>query len=281
MAVDYEGGAVISTDPTAATPAWSATANIDGGEVLTSVSCPSTELCVAVDFEGYAVVGGTTGVTTTSTTTTTSEATTTTSSSTTTTSTTASTTTTKSEPPPPILTQREQASVNSGTITVRLKGKPAFEPFSSTATIPDGSEVEATNGHVLITVATPGGGTESAEVWGGRFLIHQERSGETRFTLTLPLTGCPRVKRPKGAAAMAKAKHGPKARHLWVSENGGSWGTNGRYVITTVVGTHWLTEDECNRSKVSVVSGKVRVRDLVNNRTRTLTAGQSDVAGRG
>ena len=211
-------------------------------------------------------------------TTTTSSSTTSTTTSTTTAST---TTTTNPEPPPPILAQREQASVTSGTITVRLKGKHAFEPFSSTATIPDGSEVEATNGHVLITVATPGGGTETAEVWGGRFLIHQERSGETRFTLTLPLTGCPRVKLPKGSAAIAKAKHGPKARHLWVSENGGKWGTNGRYVIATVEGTHWLTQDECNRSKVSVVSGKVKVRDLVKNRNRTLTAGQSYVAVRG
>jgi hypothetical protein len=215
--------------------------------------------------------------------TTTVETTTTTTTSATTTPTTSTTTTTTTESEGPILAQRVIGSVTSGTISVRLKGKSAFEPFSSTGTIPDGSEVEATNGHVLITVATPNGGTETAEVWGGRFLIHQERSGETRFTLTLPLTGCPRVKLPKGSAAIARTKHrsGPKSRHLWVSENGGSWGTDGRYVITTVVGTHWLTEDECSRSRVSVVSGKVRVRNLVNNRTKTLTAGQSYVARRG
>jgi hypothetical protein len=190
--------------------------------------------------------------------------------------------------PTPILGQRQTVSVISGTVSVRLKGTSKFIPFSSTSTIPDGSEVEATNGHVLITVATlTPGKTQTAEVWGGRFLIHQEHtgSGETRFILSLPLTGCPRVTLPRGAAAAlaAGAKHsaGPKSRHLWVSEGGGSWGTNGRYVSTTVEGTHWLTLDECSRSEVQVVSGKVQVHDLIHNKTKVLTAGQSYIAVRG
>ena len=152
---------------------------------------------------------------------------------------------------------------------------------SGTSTIPDGSEVEATNGRVVITVATlTPGKTQSAEVWGGRFLIHQERTGlgETRFILSLPLTGCPRVTLPHGAAAAlaAGAKHssGPKSRHLWVSEGGGSWGTNGRYVSTSVEGTTWLTVDECTHSQVKVTAGKVKVRDLVRKKTKTIIVGQ-------
>jgi hypothetical protein len=198
--------------------------------------------------------------------------------------------TTRSQPTPaPILGQRQTVSIISGTVSVRLKGTSKFIPFSSASTIPDGSEVEATNGRVLITVATlTPGKTQTAEVWGGRFLIHQEHSGsgETRFILSLPLTGCPRVTLPHGSAAAvaAGAKHssGPRSRHLWVSEGGGSWGTNGRYVSTTVEGTHWLTVDECDRSEVQVVAGKVRVRNLVNGNAKLLVAGQryTAVAGR-
>ena len=133
---------------------------------------------------------------------------------------------------------------------------------------------------MLITVATPNGHIQTAEVWGGRFLIEQEHtgSGETRFILSRPLTGCPRVKLPPGSAAAlaARTKHtsGPKSRHLWVSEEGGSWGTNGRYVSTSVEGTRWLTLDECTRSEVKVAAGKVKVRDLVSHKTKTITAGQ-------
>jgi hypothetical protein len=190
--------------------------------------------------------------------------------------------------PTPIFGQRQTASLISGTVTVRLKGTTKFVSLSGTSTIPDGSEVEATNGHVLITVATlTPGKTQSAEVWGGRFLIHQERtgSGETHFILSLPLTGCPRVVLPRGAAAAlaAVAKHssGPKSRHLWVSEGGGSWGTNGRYVSTTVEGTRWLTLDECDRSEVRVAAGRVKVHDLIHNKTKILTAGKTYVAARG
>jgi Bacterial Ig-like domain (group 3) len=184
--------------------------------------------------------------------------------------------------PSPVLAQRETVGVVSGTATVRLPGTTTFVPLSGSTAIPDGSEVDATNGHVLITVATPNGQTASAEVYGGRFVVHQDATGETHFILTLPLTGCPRMALPHGSAAAiaASAKHGsgPKSRHLWVSEHGGSWGTNGRYVSTSVEGTTWLTLDECTRSEVKVTAGKVKVHDLVRKRTRTVSAGRQYVA---
>jgi Bacterial Ig-like domain (group 3) len=184
--------------------------------------------------------------------------------------------------PAPVLAQRETVGVVSGTATVRLPGTTTFVPLSGSTAIPDGSEVDATSGHVLITVATANGQTASAEVYGGRFRIHQDATGETHFILTLPLTGCPRVPLPHGSAAAlaASAKHGsgPKSRHLWVSEHGGSWGTNGRYVSTTVEGTTWLTLDGCTRSEVKVAAGKVKVLDLVRRKTKTVSAGHSYVA---
>jgi hypothetical protein len=188
-----------------------------------------------------------------------------------------------SSPPAPVLGQRQTASVTSGTVLLRAKGASTFTPLSGSTSIPDGSEVEATNGHVVITAATlKAGQTVSAEVYGGRFRIHQDAKGETHFILTLPLTGCPRVTLPHGSAAAVSAKHrsGPRSRHLWVSETGGKWGTNGRYVSTSVEGTRWLTTDECNRSQVRVAAGKVVVDDLTRRKTQTLTAGKLYVAVR-
>jgi hypothetical protein len=186
----------------------------------------------------------------------------------------------KGEPmPTPVVSQRQILTVTSGTVTIRPKGTSIFVPLSGSTSIPDGSEVEATNGRVVITVATPKGGTATAEVYGGRFRIHQDSSGETHFILTLPLTGCPRTALPRGAAAsLAKHGSGPKSRHLWVSEKEGSWGTNGRYVSTTVEGTTWLTLDECTRSEVKVTAGKVKVLDLVRTKTKMVSAGHTYIA---
>ncbi len=183
------------------------------------------------------------------------------------------------QPLAPLLARRQTTRATSGTATVRLAGTSTFVPLSGSTSIPDGSEVDATNGRVVITVATPSGNTMSAEVYGGRFRVHQDSSGETHFILTLPLTGCPKAALPHGAAArLAKRSSGPKSRHLWASETGGSWGTNGRYVATTVQGTTWLTLDECTRSEVKVTAGKVKVLDLVRRKTKMIAAGHSYIA---
>ena len=182
------------------------------------------------------------------------------------------------QPPAPLLARRQTTRATSGTATVRLAGTSTFAPLSGSTSIPDGSEVDATSGKVVITVATPSGATVSAEVSGGRFRVHQDSSGVTHFTLTLPLTGCPGVPLPHGTASVAKRTPGPKSRHLWVSETGGRWGTNGRYVSTTVEGTNWLTVDECTKSEVKVSAGKVKVLDLLRKKTKTVAAGHSYVA---
>jgi hypothetical protein len=182
----------------------------------------------------------------------------------------------------PALAQRQSVSAVSGTATIRLKGTSTFVPLAGSTSIPDGSEVDATKGRVVITAATPSGKTVSAEVYDGRFRVHQDSSGETHFTLTLPLTGCARVALPHGSAAAlgrgAKHSSKPKSRHVWVSEGGGKWGTNGRYVSTSVEGTTWLTLDECTQSRVKVTAGKVKVRDLARKKTKMIAAGHSYVA---
>jgi hypothetical protein len=188
---------------------------------------------------------------------------------------------TESAPPPPALGQRQTAGPVAGTVSLRLQGQSAFTPLAAARSIPDGSEIDATNGRVLITVATPDGRTVSAELYGGRFRVHQDPSGETHFILTLALSGCAPVALPKGSAASAaraRRRSGPRSRHLWASESHGKWGTNGRFVSTSVEGTTWLTLDECTRSRVKVTAGRVKVRDLVHKKTVRVRAGKQFVA---
>jgi hypothetical protein len=62
VAVDEEGYALISTDPTAGAGASWSRVEIDGAAALTGVSCASDTLCVAVDEAGNALVSTDPGV---------------------------------------------------------------------------------------------------------------------------------------------------------------------------------------------------------------------------
>src|SRR5580692_2077188 len=259
VAINAFGQSFESTDPYDGAIRWSTTEveplDSVSGDYLYSVSCASTSLCVA-GSDGSVIVGQSGGVQESS----------------------------ASSQPVPILGQREGASVVSGKVSIRIKGTARFLPLSASAVIPDGSEVNATNGRVRITVATPSGHMVGAEAYAGRFLLHQDRAhnGETNFVLSLPLNGCPRGplldERASSVATSATRRSGSRSRHLWVSEHGGNWGTTGRYVSTTVEGTRWLTIDECSRSEVKVAAGKVLVEDLLRRRAKTLTAGQHYIA---
>lgn len=167
----------------------------------------------------------------------------------------------------------------SGTVEVKRKGSKSYVLLTSGSAIPDGSEIEATEGRVSLTVVLPSGATQTAEAFGGRFSIEQEADGFTKLVLTLPLSGCKRVPLPHGTASAASiVRTQPLHRHLWVTEKGGQWGTNGRFASTSVEGTTWLTTDDCKRSIVFVKQGRVRVRNLVTKKTKVLTAGQSYTA---
>jgi hypothetical protein len=189
-------------------------------------------------------------------------------------------------PTSPLLGQREGVAVTGGQVTVRPKGSASFVALKTAGSIPDGSEINTTRGRARIATATPiSGQTQSAEVRGGRSVVHQDpTAGATEFSLSGPLAGCrrragSRAVRANGSSRVASHAH-PKARRLWVSEGGGKWSTKGRYVSTTVVGTSWLTQDECRRSLVRVASGTVAVHDLLRGSTKLLFAGGSYVAAR-
>lgn len=252
VAVGSDGQTIESIDPGGGAADWTITeiGSLNQDVEWDGVSCVSTNLCVATGVDdltgdGYVVTALPTRAVT------------------------------------PTIGRRQTVTVTAGKVEIRPAGTHAFVPISGASTVPDGSEVEAAHGRVEVTVATPTPGmTESAEVYGGRFVIDQEsrNGGRTDFVLSLPLTGCGHVAFPPGrqASIARNSKHhsGPKSRRIWASEHGGNWGTTGRYVSTVVEGTHWLTEDECGRSEVQVVEGRVQVRNLATDKTKLVTAGE-------
>jgi hypothetical protein len=216
--------------------------------------------------------------------------------------------------PAPVLGQRETLSLIAGRVSVRVKSTARFVPLAGTIGVPDESEVDATRGRVAVTVATlQPGQTVTALASQGRFLLHQEASApaEAHLILSEPLSGCGSVRHLRtatgaqaaavgrvqaaavgraqvastvrvhtavAAASHASAKHQSRSRHLWVSDNGGNWGTSGRYVSTTVEGTRWLTADVCNQSEVKVAAGVVIVHDLIRHTSIAVSAGHRYVA---
>lgn len=187
----------------------------------------------------------------------------------------------------PVLGSSERLTLRAGEIAVRVRGTASFVALSGSVIVPDGSEVEARRGRVEVTVAGPSpGSTIGALVYQGRFLIHQDLAPPelTQFMLSEHLAGCEARARPGRHTSVAASRRRrtarPRARHLWVSDHGGNWGTGGRYVSTSVQGTNWLTTDECRRSAVKVASGVVTVRDLIHRTTVTVTAGHSYIAAK-
>ena len=163
--------------------------------------------------------------------------------------------------------------VGSGAVLIRLRnGK--FRRLGANEAIPLGSEIDATRGRVRLTSAAgPGGAIQTADFYQGAFVVTQTR-GPKPIT-QLALSGRLKCSK-KGKKANAAAK-GKKVRRLW-GDGKGSFRTRGRRAAATVRGTKWLTEDRCDRTKITVRRGTVTVRDFVKKKNRTVRQGQSYVA---
>jgi hypothetical protein len=181
----------------------------------------------------------------------------------------------------PVAGISERITRISGTVRVREKGTPSFVVVTEPVLVTDGSEVDARSGIAEVTVSAgaglpPASGLASK----GQFVVHQDATGpmETHLTLSQAI-GCGARRGKKAQLARINGPHGrrPRSRQLYVSDGGGHWGTNAKYVSTSVEGTQWLTRDECRRSLVRVASGIVLVRDLIHHTSATVTAGHQYV----
>lgn len=195
----------------------------------------------------------------------------------------------KSPPPPthpeeePVYAQREIATPISGTATIRLQGTKRFVPLTSVESIRNGSEIDAIHGRVRITVATRvPGQTRTAEIYEGRVIVYQDKSGLTHFKLSLPLEGCASASRATSTSAhLARHRQGRTRRQIWTSTPDTGFETDGKYIEGGSGEPIWLTVDECARSYVKVTQGSVYVHDLVRRRSLVLRAGHTYIAAPG
>ncbi len=198
---------------------------------------------------------------------------------------------------PPVLGKSVVARPRLGKVLVRLAGSDRFVPLESIANLPMGSELDVSDGSVVVFFATsPSGKRAKGIATGGRFLVqqppaydHGQRPGE--LSLSGPLLGCGASPRTQvhgqtahaaggpPATAAAKAKHG---RRLKVRARG-RIRTRGRYGAATVRGTRWTTVDRCDThpragTLVVVSKGLVAVRSFALQRTVLVPAGKRFLA---
>jgi hypothetical protein len=175
-----------------------------------------------------------------------------------------------------------------GLVTVLLPGAKTAIPLPDAERIPVGSIVDATRGRVRLTTVGAGGKLQSADFFGGKFLIAQAPGAKPMVDLKLrggSFKACPSLKHTsKGARGAAKRKNkaapSTSIRHLW-GEGAGLFRTEGRYASATIRGTTWLTDDRCDGTLVRVTKGAVTVRDVSKRKSLALKAPKQYLARAG
>ena len=179
--------------------------------------------------------------------------------------------------PPPVLARAGNVAPVNGTVLVRLPGSHAFVPLTSLRQIPFGTVINATHGRVIVTTATPSGGTQTAEFFGGEFVLTQARNGLVTATLTGGNFSVCQARAARRALALASSGHA-SGKHvvskLWANAHG-KFSTKGHYAAGAVQGTEWLTEELCEGTLIRVTRDRVAVTDLVRHRQIEVHAGHS------
>ena len=172
-------------------------------------------------------------------------------------------------PPPPVLDSSTNLNPVSGTILIKLPGSSTLTPVPTGTNVPIGSTVDAINGTVSITVALPGGTTQTGEFYDGEFVLTQAKSGTTIPVLTGgSFSGCPapgnsaaaRIDARAASSAKKKKKKKPNTvvRQLWGNAHG-NYTTKGRYGSASVSGTIWLVQDRCDGTYITATKDNVIV----------------------
>ncbi|HZB75488.1 MAG TPA: PKD domain-containing protein [Solirubrobacteraceae bacterium] len=176
--------------------------------------------------------------------------------------------------PQPVLGKQGVARPVRGTIRFRLPGQKRFRPMLELTAIPNGTEIDARKGRVLLTVLHDASGAlDGARFYAGRFIFRQGAGAVPLTTLKLTngtLAKCRKRTTAGAGRALAVAARIPRSsgnRRLW-GDGRGRFRTRGRYGAATVRGTKWLTDDRCDGTLVRVKRGKVDVQDLQRPRRR-------------
>jgi hypothetical protein len=163
-----------------------------------------------------------------------------------------------------------------GKVRVRVLGR-ASVALTGPVLVPIGSEIDTTAGRVRLTFATAladgGPPTQSGEFYDGAFTIFQSTKATlVELGLSGAASGC-----GKTASSSATTNRKRKRKVLWGDAHG-QFRSTGANAAATVRGTRWLTENNCDGTRVQVARGVVSVRDLVRNTTTEVRAGHSYTA---
>jgi hypothetical protein len=159
----------------------------------------------------------------------------------------------------------------SGQVLVRLPSSATFEPLVAAREVPVGSQLDVTDGSVVVQAPTLVTGMLQAGVFdGGLFQIIQSQA----------LGGLVELKVQSASTARCVSGISSQVLGLLHSNVNGRFETRGRYAAATVRGTEWTTSDQCNGTLTRVQRGVVEVRDLRIGRTVSISAGQSYLARR-
>ena len=171
--------------------------------------------------------------------------------------------------PAPVLARSANVTPMAGRVLVRVPGARTFVTLSTARQLSYQTIVDATQGEVSVTAATPNGGTHKGEFFDGKFVLTQGASGRVLATLSGGDFAACKVR--------ARAARTHIVRRLW-AESGGGFSTKGEYAGVIVQGAQWLTEDMCQGTLVLATRDQVEVADLVHHRHLAVRAGETYLA---
>ncbi|MET0557535.1 MAG: hypothetical protein ABW065_02520 [Solirubrobacterales bacterium] len=166
-----------------------------------------------------------------------------------------------------------------GNVELQCPGESAFAPLTAFKQIPVGCLINTRHGVVDLT-ASKGSSKQlqGAHFWGGVFVATQEEGDDQPVGLKLAGRRMCERRGSNGKPVATVSGSGKHGRRLWGSGKG-NYTTSGSYGSATVRGTTWLVVDRCDASTlIKVAEGVVAVRDLVREKSLTLTAGQEYLA---
>lgn len=164
----------------------------------------------------------------------------------------------------------------SGNVFIRIGTTDEYRELTKDEGVPFGTVIDATDGHVRVT-AIVNGVLQTAEFWGGTFIVNQAKDGwiEVKLYGTLKCkNGKPVTSTSRKAERLVKRKAKPKA---W-GDGKGRFRTRGKHSSATVTGTRWLVEERCTGTFTRVSRGSVRVRDFPKHKNVTVKAGKTYLA---
>ena len=162
----------------------------------------------------------------------------------------------------------------SGVVAVRPRTTNAFIALRENDLAPNGSDVDATQGALDVTVRDPDGTLFTAQVTGGGFLATQPASNLSLADLRLTeAISCP-VRTQAGGGQSHGTTTPKKSRRLRVRVKG-RFRTIGRYASAIARGTEWVMIDGCDRTVIRVFEGTVTVRNRRTGKLLTVRAGQT------